>query len=178
MDKSLDEVIAERKIAKSSNGVGRGGGDKLDKTLSAVIADGRVATNLNGASRRTDADKSLDQVIAERKIATSPNGVGAAVGNGNTGGGGGGRRRPISKVEEGQEGEEGAGQLKKRIKRDDDDEAFLMTPLEAVDILTTKNRYIIEHEIVKQTEADIGREHNWRASIRCGQVVGMLSIII
>lgn len=112
--------------------------------------------------------KSLDEIIKENN--------GHATGHGNDKNGQvveGRGRKGRGKRQEEEDSEDEYGADRKR-RREDGENSYVMTPLEAIQELTTKHKLVIELEVAKQTNHGLGKSHNWRGIVKCGSVSGKL----
>lgn len=154
-DISLEDVIAERKILapaskwQEKNNRGRGDDDLGPWGLRTI---GPNAINM-----------SLDAVISQSNAKTSPISPG----------GGSNIDKSLAEIIG---AKNGRGQKREREEdeEDDEEEDNFPTPLEVVEKLTHQDGLIIEQKTVKQSDHGLGRSHNWRATITCGELSGNL----
>lgn len=188
-DKSLDEVIAERKIIapaskwnKDKDGIEKRN-QKFQDVDDPANFDNKVDKrrqkfgSIGNIDLKSSEDISLDDIIKKNQSPKQTNASklgqsldeiiqGPKRKNGISNGNGERNGQP-----------ERGGEKRRRTAEEmafDEDPEYVMSGIEVIEKLTKQSGFIVQQEIAKQTDHALGRSHNWRAVAKCGEVSGTL----
>lgn len=170
-DKSLEDLIAERKILapvsrwpeKNNRNRGDDSGLPSDQRRNKRFQEYH---DFDAVDTSDAMNMSLDALISQSNAKKSAPSAGGGEGGSNI-------DKSLAEIIGAKNGTGGRGQKR---KREEEEEPYVMNPLEVVEKLTNQDGLIIEQEFAKQTDHGLGRSHNWRATIACGELSGNLFI--